>query len=47
MDKKIVVEVHKGEDYVSFKVNGKEREWTGENGDKMLKLLNQFLKGLV
>lgn len=47
MDKKYVIEVHAGEDYVSFTVNGKERSWTYSQGKSMLELLKKFCKELV
>lgn len=48
MDIKFVIEVHKGEDYFGFKVNGKDyTEWDLTTGQTMYGLLLKFLKGLV
>lgn len=47
MDKKFIIEIHQGQDYLRFTVNGKQKDWNLSNGEAMFKLLKQFLKGLI
>lgn len=48
MDNKYTIEIHRGEDYIQFTVNGKTgRIWSVSGGKAMIGLLKKIIKTLM